>query len=90
MKWTTWVSILGLGAIVAVVVLTSFDVGAVRCEVCITFEGRQACRSVDAANRDEAHRAAITNACALIASGVTDTMACERTTPSREACEAHH
>jgi hypothetical protein len=86
MKWTSWVSLVGLGAIIAVVVYTSLDVGAVRCEVCISFEGHDACRSVDAANEDEARRGAVTNACALLASGVTRTMACERTTPTRVQC----
>lgn len=86
MKWTSWLSFLGLGAIIGFVVYTSLDVGAVRCEVCISFEGHDACRSVDAANEDEARRGAITNTCALLASGVTRTMACERTTPVREHC----
>ena len=86
MKWTSWVSLLGLGAVIGFVVYTSFDVGVVRCEVCITFEGNQACRAVDGATEDDARRAAITNTCALLASGVTRTMACERTTPTRAAC----
>jgi hypothetical protein len=82
------VSLIGLGAIVAVVVATSLDVGVVRCEVCMAFAGRQACRSVDAATEDEAKQGAITNACALLASGVTDTMACERATPTKTSCAA--
>jgi hypothetical protein len=89
MKWTSWVSLVGLGAIMAVVVYSSFGVGNVRCEVCITFEGRDACRAVDGATDAEARQAAVTNACALLASGVTQTMACERTTPTRSSCDAH-
>jgi hypothetical protein len=85
-KWTSWVSLLGLGAIIGVVVWTSLDVGVVRCEVCITFEGRQACRSVDGATADDARRSAINNACAFLSSGVTQTMACERTTPTKMEC----
>jgi hypothetical protein len=88
MKWTSWASLLGLGAIIAVVVYSSFDVGAVRCEVCIAFEGHEACRAVDGATEDDARRSAINNACALLASGVTRTMACERTTPTRAHCAA--
>lgn len=88
MKWTSWVSLLGLGGIVAVVVASSFNVGDVRCEVCMTFAGRQSCRSVDAATEAEAKQGAVTNACALIASGVTDTMACERGTPTKTSCAA--
>jgi len=86
MKWTSWVSLLGLGAIIGVVVWAGLDVGAVRCEVCITFEGRSACRSVDGANADEARRSAINNTCAQLSSGVTQTMACERTPPTRMEC----
>ena len=86
MKWTSWVSLVGLGAIVAVVVYTSLDVGVVRCEVCITYQGREACRAVDGATAEDAQQSAVNNACALLASGVTDTMACERTTPTRLAC----
>jgi hypothetical protein len=73
MKWTSWVSLLGLGAIIGVVVWTSLDVGAVRCEVCITFEGRQACRSVDGATADEAaHRRSTTRARALVGRDADD------------------
>jgi len=86
MKWTSWVSLIGLGAIVAIVVYTSLDVGAVRCEVCIAFAGNDVCRSVDGASEAEARQGAVTNACALLTSGVTNTMACERTPPTRERC----
>jgi hypothetical protein len=89
MKWTSWASLIGLGTIIAIVVYTSLHVGAVRCEVCMDFEGQQACRAVDGATEDDARRAAITNACALLASGVTRTMACERTPPTRSQCNGH-
>lgn len=88
MKWTSWVSLLGLGGIIGVVVYTSFDVGVVRCEVCMSFDGRQSCRAVDGATEDQARHGAINNACALISHGVTDTMACERSTPTRAECSA--
>jgi hypothetical protein len=87
-KWTSWVSLGGLALIMGIVVFTSFDVGSVRCEVCMAFEGARACRSVDGASAPEARQAAITNACAWLASGVTRTMACERTPPESEHCDA--
>lgn len=86
MKWTSWVTLIGLGAIVAVVVVSSLNVGDVRCEVCIDFRGRQACRAVDARTETEARTSAINNACAFLASGVTDSMACERTPPTKLDC----
>ena len=88
MKWTSWLAAIVLAAIVAVVVVSSLQVGAVRCEVCVSFQGRQACRAVDATTEDEARRGAHTNACALVSSGVTDSLACERTPDSSARCTA--
>jgi hypothetical protein len=87
MKWTSWVTLVALLAIGGTVVWSSFRIGGVRCEVCITFEGRQACRAVDGNTQAEAQQAAITNTCAQLASGVTQTIACERTPPTKATCE---
>lgn len=89
MKWTSWVTVIGLGALIAVVVWSSLQVGGVRCEVCVDFNGRQACRAVDGDSESEAHMAAMTNACALVASGVTDTVACQQSTPTKSSCNPH-
>ena len=77
MKRTSWVALSIILAVMAIVVYSTFQIGGVRCEVCITFHGRQVCREVDGATEHEAQMAAITNACALLASGVTDTIACQ-------------
>jgi hypothetical protein len=87
MKWTSWVTAATLAGVIGFVVWSSLHVGLVRCEVCIDFAGRQACRSVDASTRSEAHASAVNNACAFLASGVTQVMACERTPPTREHCD---
>ena len=86
MKWTTWLGGAVLISIVGFVVWSSLHVGGVRCEVCIAFGGRQACRAVDGATEEETLTAARTNTCALLASGVTETMACERTPPLSSSC----
>jgi len=86
MQRTSWITLLGLLGIAALVVYSSLGVGRVRCEVCIDFEGRSACRAVDGSTPDEARTAAVTNACAFLASGVTQVMACERTPPTRAEC----
>jgi hypothetical protein len=88
MKWTSWLALAALTAIVGVVVYSSFTVGGIRCELCVRFEGREACRAVDGASEDEARAAAQTNACALVASGVTQTMACQRAQPTSVSCHA--
>lgn len=54
-----------------------------RVEVCMEYQGRQACRSAAASTPEQAQRTATENACALIASGMTDSMACSSTPPAR-------
>ena len=53
-----------------------------RVEVCVAFQGRTSCRTARADNQEHALRSAQSNACALIVSGVTDTMQCEHTNPT--------
>ena len=89
MKRTSWLALTALAGLAGFVVYTSLGVGNVRCEVCIEFGGSRACRAVDAATEREALAAARTNACALLTSGVTNTMACERTEPASTGCQAH-
>jgi hypothetical protein len=80
--------LLALVAFMALIVWRSFQVGGVRCEVCITYEGRSQCRAVDGTSRQEALLAATQNVCAFLSSGVTDSMACARTPPTKEECTA--
>ncbi|MCI0566729.1 MAG: hypothetical protein L0Z52_00885 [Acidobacteria bacterium] len=57
------------------------------CEICITYEGRSACRKAEGATSDEARRTAIDLACAMLASGMTDSLGCQRTQPSSVTCD---
>ena len=86
MKWTSWLAGAVLLAFAAFIVCSSLRVGGVRCEVCIDFEGRSACRAVDGATQQDALTAAHANTCALLAAGVTQTMACERTPATSTNC----
>jgi hypothetical protein len=82
----TVVTLAVLLPIVATVVYSSFHVDDFQCEVCIAFQGREACRTVKAKTEEEALRGAISNTCALLSSGVTDTLRCERTRPGKADC----
>ena len=86
MKSTSWVALLALLAIGGFVIVSSFRIAGVRCEVCIEFDGARACRAVDAANEKDALAAARTNACAQLTSGVTNSMRCERQEPLSSSC----
>ena len=88
MKWTSWVTAAVLLGLIGFVVWSSLHIGGVRCEVCIDFNGRQACRTVDGNTEQETREAAITNTCAFLASGVTQTVACQHTPPTRAECHS--
>jgi hypothetical protein len=76
--------------VAAFVVYSSLQAGSVECEVCMDFEGRQMCRTASAAGQEEARRAAVDNACALLTSGMTNTIRCQRAEPARSDCRAPH
>ncbi|MEA2625410.1 MAG: hypothetical protein QOD06_1455 [Candidatus Binatota bacterium] len=77
-----------LAPVVAVVVYSSFEVSDYECDVCVSFDGRESCRKVTAKTEADALRGAIDNACALVASGVTQTMRCTRSEPTRSTCRS--
>ncbi len=82
-RWLTGVAISLLFA--GFVIYRSLHTGY-RCEVCIEFRGARACRTVEGSEEREVRASAINNTCAQLASGVTDSMACERTQPVSETC----
>jgi hypothetical protein len=83
-----WVLAAALLAFMAFVVYRSLQVAGAQCTVCITFRGQSACRTVQGPTEPEALTGATNNACAFLASGVTDSIACERTPPTKADCTA--
>ncbi|MGI8744536.1 MAG: hypothetical protein ACR2NN_18580 [Bryobacteraceae bacterium] len=76
-----------VGIVFAVVVLgvllySTLNLAKARVEVCMEFNGRTDCRTASADTEEHALRSATSNACGLLASGVTDTLACEHATPT--------
>lgn len=59
----------------------------VECEACVTFAGRTACRTAAGRNEDEAKRTAVENACAFLASGMTEVVSCTTASPATFRCE---
>ncbi len=85
MKSSVWLGILFAVLVVGFVVYSTMSTRSnrIRCEVCITFRGAQACRTAAAATRELALRTATENACAQISSGVTDSNQCNNTPPDK-------
>ena len=82
MNKTVLIGVIFVVGVVAVLIYSSMHVAQYRVEVCVGFQGRNECRTASADSQDHALRTAQSNACALIVSGVTETMQCERTNPS--------
>ncbi len=70
----------------AAVVYTTISESQVKCEVCMDFGGRSICRTVAAAERNQALSMAISNACAIISGGVTAGIQCGQTRPRSVSC----
>ena len=80
-KKTVWLAVVFAALVLGGVVISTFHQDRVRCQVCVTFKGQRDCRIASATSQDLAVRAAVSNACAQLASGVTETTQCENTQP---------
>ncbi len=81
MKKTTWLAVAFVAVVLGMIFYSSFHQERVRCRVCISFNRGRDCRTASAATREGALRTAVSNACAQLSSGVTETTQCENTKP---------
>lgn len=70
-------------AFIAIMYTSTRNLSAHRVEVCMEFRGQSACRTASAATPEQARRTATDNACALLASGMSDSIACTNTPPAK-------
>lgn len=83
----TLVGILVGVAFVAAMVFISLDETAVRCEVCLQFNGASACRAGSGSDAASAVQIAVSTACAELAHSRTQNIQCQATRPSSRTCE---
>jgi len=83
MKKPVLIGIVLFAALIGLIVYSTMGTAANRVEVCMQYEDRNACRTASGSTKDFALLTAISNACAQIVSGVTDTIKCEHTDPAR-------
>jgi hypothetical protein len=69
--------------ILGVIIYSSMNLATHRVEVCMSFNGQNNCRTASGSTEEFALRTATSNACASIASGVTDSIACEHSNPTK-------
>jgi len=82
MNKTVLIGVAFVVAVLAFLIYSSMHVARYRVEVCVNFQGRTECRTASADTQEHALRSAQSNACALMVSGVTETMGCERANPA--------
>ena len=80
------IAIAAAAIFLAALVFATTREAAVECEVCMEFAGETACRTARAGDREAALRGAVSTACAVLSSGVTSGMACDRTPPRSVRC----
>jgi hypothetical protein len=80
-KKPAFFAILFVIAILVVIVYSTMNMARYRVEVCMQFNGRTNCKTTAGQTEEYALRTAKANACADIASGVTDSIACEHGDP---------
>ena len=84
---TTLAILIFAALLVALILFSTLSLGGYSCEVCMEFRGQSKCRSAKGSTQEEARRTAVENACAFLASGVTDSIACANTPPRSVRCE---
>ena len=83
MKKPVLVGLIIFFALIGVMVYSTLNLAEHRVQACMTFKGQTNCRIASGSSIPFATRTAIQNACAGIASGVTDSIACEQSSPAK-------
>jgi len=83
---TTKTTIVFLALMVGIVVYRSMTITHLECDVCVTFQGVQACRTAASGDRKATVESAVTSACATLASGMTESIRCQNTPPDSVTC----
>ncbi len=84
-----WKILVGLGfvALIGFIIYSATGLGQVSCNVCVEFHGRTSCQPAAGTSKDEAVKTAESVACAELATGRTESIACERTPPKSITCK---
>ena len=84
-----WKILVGLGfaALIGFIIYSATGLAQVSCTVCVEFHGKTSCQPAAGTSQDEAVKTAESVACAELATGRTESIACERTPPKSIMCK---
>jgi hypothetical protein len=84
----TWVAalIIGIALLGVALIRGSMQVVQAECELCVEFRGQTTCRSGSGASEVDARQAAQRAACAVMAMGMDESIACQNQPPKSVQC----
>lgn len=85
-RWRTVALLVALAVFAIYIVYGSLSSVQAECELCVTYRGRTECRTGSGVNDEDARKAAVKAACAVMASGMTESIACGNTPPTNVSC----
>ena len=86
-RWGKIAIPLGFLLFIGFVIYSSMRLDQFSCEVCMEFGGGTNCARASGTTQMEARSSAMNVACATLASGVTNSIACTNSPPRTESCE---
>jgi hypothetical protein len=78
--------LIALVALVSILIYGSMNSVQAQCELCVEYNGRTECRSGSGADDAEAMRAAQKAACAVMATGMAESVNCQNVQPTNVQC----
>lgn len=78
--------VIGLAVLVTVLIVGSMGTVQAECELCVEYQGQTVCRSGSGADQDEAIQAAKKAACAMMASGMAESVNCQNAPATNLQC----
>lgn len=85
-----WIVAVGTVLVLAYLVYGTTRLVQVECSLCVEFNGQRECPKGTGTSTDNAKRAAQKAACGVLAAGMDQTIACERTMPTDVQCPPGH
>ncbi len=78
--------VVAIGLLLGAVIYGSFSVVQTQCDLCVEYNGTRTCRTGSGVDEEDAKRAAQRAACAVMASGMAESINCERVIPTNVQC----
>ena len=87
MKKSAIVTIVFLGFIAYFSITTIWTGSEYKCEVCVKYKGVESCQEVEGMDKMDTMMVGVSTACGAVATGMTESIDCQQTPPTKMVCE---